>query len=104
MIRATGSRRLVAIALAAMAAGVVAVVAVALGLANGGYVIHPASTTGGGGTSSGGGYVLQGAIGQPFARSVAGSGYVVSNGVFPGSSVLDVPTFRLFTPNVVSNP
>jgi len=102
VIRRFDTRRIAAAALAVTAA--TASVAVAFGLAAGGYNIDPSATTGGGGTSAGGDYVVQGAIGQPFAGSLSSSGYVLSNGIFAGAGAHDVPIFRLFAPALTSNP
>ena len=102
MTRAYRSRRVAALALAA--AGAAVTIVVAFGLASGGYVVDPSSVAGGGGRSTGGDYAVQGVIGQPFAGTVQGSGFVLTNGVIPGSAANDIPSFRLFLPAVVSNP
>ncbi len=102
MIRRLHTRRVAAAAVAVTAA--TASVAVAFGLAAGGYRIDPSATTGGGGTSTGGDYIVQGAIGQPFAGSLSSSGFVLSNGIFAGAGAHDIPTFRLFVPALTSNP
>lgn len=102
MTRLPGRAKLAALGAAVLGAG--ALVAVAGGLAGGAYVIDPSGVTSGGGRSTSTGYALQGAIGQPFAGVVQGSGFVLTNGVIPGTAADDVPSFRLFAPAVISNP
>lgn len=96
----TGKRWLASAAAALVAIGAVG----ALAQQGGSYEFTIFGIPGGGGHSTQGDYDLFGAIGQPFAGSVHGSGYVLDGGFFGGSGPAGPKTYELITPGLASNP
>ena len=86
----------------AVTAGVVAALATVGVLAQqgGDYQFELFGIPGGGGSSAAAGYEVHGALGQPFAGQVEGSGWVLDGGFFGGST--GEQTFELYAPGLVS--
>ena len=64
---------------------------------SGGYTIAWHSVDGGGGTSTGGAYTLDGSVGQPDAGRQSGGAYSVAGGFWAG---LAAAVYNLFVPLV----
>jgi hypothetical protein len=70
-------------------------------LAAGSYDLSWWTVDGGGGTSSGNGYTLNGTLGQPDAGTVAsGGGYTLAGGYWHGGAVTRVE-MKVYLPQVV---
>lgn len=67
----------------------------------GGFVFQEHAIPGGGGKSAAAGYEIVGAIGQPFAGKVQGSGFVMQGGILSGGFA--EPTFELYTPGLAKD-
>ena len=91
-----------------LASGAAAVVALGvlgvLAQQGGSYEFDLYAIPGGGGHSTEGNYDLLGAIGQPFAGSVHGSGYVMDGGFFGGSGPVGPTTYELVAPGLSRQP
>ena len=78
------------IAQAALVIGLSVAIGVADGLAGGPYDLSWNTINGGGGTSAGGGYALDGTIGQHDAGGpLAGGGYELTGGFWPGATPIN---------------
>ena len=67
----------------------------------GNYILNWWTVDGGGGTSSGNGYTLNGTLGQPDAGTIAsGNGYTLAGGFWHGGVVAAVQ-LKLYLPVVV---
>lgn len=72
----------------------------ALAQSGGGYDLTWNTVDGGGYTwSTGGGYVLGGTVGQPDAGALAGGGYTLTGGFWPGAA----GQYRVYLPLVLRN-
>jgi len=70
----------------------------------GGYALHWYSMDGGGATSSGDSYVVNGSTGQPDAWVWSGQDYTVNGGFWPGTQNLNPePPGRVFIPLIVKD-
>ena len=68
-------------------------------LATGAYEVNWWDVSGGGGSSSGGAYTLNGTIGQPDAGDMQGGPYAISGGFWAGSTA----GYEVFLPIVTRN-
>ena len=67
----------------------------------GDYILNWWTVDGGGGTSSGNGYTLNGTLGQPDAGTLAsGGGYTLAGGFWHGGVVAS-PEMRVYLPQVI---
>ncbi len=92
--------------LAAGGAALVALGVLAVFAQQGGsYEFERYAIPGGGGKSEMDAYEIEGAIGQPFAGTVQGSGFVLDGGIFGGGGAEVGPAIRkLYAPGLSSQP
>jgi hypothetical protein len=92
--------------LASFGAAVVALgLLVAVAQQGGSYEFVRHGIPGGGGRSTMDAYELEGAIGQPFAGKVQGSGFVLDGGIFGGGGAEVGPAIKkLYAPALSSQP
>lgn len=62
------------------------------------YDLSWSNVSGGGGSSNGGTYTLDGVLGQPDAGMISGGDYSLGGGFWGGGEVIVPPNFNIFLP------